>query len=267
MEGVMKHSGVYGGNGWFWYGTGHAQDTFAKYYGDLMSRFFLNPVSFFTGAFFLLFVAVGTRLYFAHRREIRSPFLFGGFLAFFSLALLTIVARPVSVYYFQMLSPLTFAAVIYATQKIGLSKAWKVAAFAALALLCVGFMRQAALFPFFLKEGVSLREARAAYEELKPDDCAGRCVGMASIGLWPLSEDYGAMLSTLQARRMGRPLGDMVDVILFQQNYSGFTAPPEAIEGCDLEWSSFVEKQPKFLGVKLANTMPGYSFAAYRCAR
>jgi hypothetical protein len=124
------------------------------------------------------------------------------------------------------------------------------------ALAAAGYLRFLVLFGFFLAQGTPLAEAGDAFRRHLP--ASGR-VGVTP-SLWAVSEEYDRMTAFPLAEGAA---GLDADVLLVQQNYSGLLAPPE-LAGFRLVEDRFIPHPCRFLGVKVANTVPGYAYAVYR---
>jgi hypothetical protein len=124
--------------------------------------------------------------------------------------------------------------------------------------LSTGFLRTALLYPFYLREGLQLKDARERFEHLKRQH-PGDTVYRLSYSLWALSEDYPHMRVLESPARAAR------EMYVIQQNYMGpgFLRPPE-IKGLIREADFFQDRVPRLWGVRLASTIPGYGFAVYR---
>jgi hypothetical protein len=126
--------------------------------------------------------------------------------------------------------------------------------------LSIGFIRTAVLYPFYLKAGLRLNDARRIFDEFKRSQPSG-VVYQASYSLWVLSEDYARMRVVIPTQSHLNPKEPYV----LQQSYMGpaFQRPP-VLPGFQLQKSFFVSGVPRLWGLKIASTMPGYGFSVYR---
>ncbi|MDP2704172.1 MAG: hypothetical protein Q8P01_03030 [bacterium] len=162
-------------------------------------------------------------------------------------------------FYTTLFAPLIFSIFIYLFLESG--RFWKSVTITVLLLVATGFLRTTLLFPFFLKQGVTLEEARAHFARLtRPYEGKNVLFGVTG-GLWTLTENYEKVYSynTWPDKPKERTA-----LVFFQQRYSGMLTPPP-VDGCALTYDSFSKSVPKIFGVKLGNTMPGYGYAVYDC--
>ncbi|HSG40946.1 MAG TPA: hypothetical protein VLE27_15005, partial [Thermoanaerobaculia bacterium] len=101
--------------------------------------------------------------------------------------------------------------------------------------------------------GTPLEEARAAFRRIPP----GVQVAVTP-SLWVISEEYERM--TVFPLAEGPPAG--AGAVIVQQGYTGWTSPP-ALPGYRLAEDRFVPRPGLLLGVRIANTVPGYGYALY----
>ena len=128
-------------------------------------------------------------------------------------------------------------------------------------LVATGFLRTTLLFPFFLKQGAALEEARAHFAELvRPLESEDALIGVTG-GLWTLTENYEKVYAYNTWPEKPK---EKTALVFFQQRYSGMRTP-SAIDGCTLTYDSFSGSLPQIFGIKLGNTMPGYGYAVYDC--
>jgi hypothetical protein len=119
------------------------------------------------------------------------------------------------------------------------------------ALCSLGFVRQAAVFPYFIKNGVSYSSAK---EELNRLIDSGESVGVTS-GLFSLTE-------AIDRIRIFQTEPDGTYLFVQQVNH-GQLLPPK-IPGYTMVKNTFSEVRPTLFGIKIANTCSGYNFAIYR---
>jgi hypothetical protein len=136
-----------------------------------------------------------------------------------------------------------------------LSPAWleRLAVLGVLALSSLGFFQRAAVFPFFLRHGMTYEQARSLFERWR-----GNLPGPVSAGwgMYTLADDYCDL-----SFHSGHPTG--VAAAFFQQANSGLLSPPKWPD-YELVQNYFCPMRPRFLGLPLGNTLAGYNFAIYR---
>jgi hypothetical protein len=125
-----------------------------------------------------------------------------------------------------------------------------------------GFFRSAALFPFFVRYGLSYTDARNAMAKIIEKK---RHVYFSK-EFFSLMENYeGASFpntdelpdeNTTNAK-------ENIKIIVMQQVYRGFLKPP-VIPGYELTKDCFSRIIPKILGVRISSTVRAYNFAVYR---
>ncbi len=127
-----------------------------------------------------------------------------------------------------------------------------------------GVLREVILFPFFLTQGVSLEKARADYTLLRSQDTESlknnEKIGI-TVSLWPLTYNFSELVSDDMLNKTQLK----IPYFLKQQIYSGNNILKESYNSCTLIYNNFVSGPVKIFGIKLANNVPGYSFATYDC--
>ena len=166
--------------------------------------------------------------------------------------------RPVS-YYMLALVPLYLLIVSYYSTNIITSKILKSATLTIIALSSIVFFHRIALFPFFLKSGTSLEEARANFLSLslKSDERIG-----VDGTIWPISENYDQMYLWGDAEDVEYPTG----TIIMREGLNGWTELPEKWGYCRKTKDFSTHKKPVVFGFALTNAMPGYAFNVYDCS-
>jgi hypothetical protein len=154
-----------------------------------------------------------------------------------------------------LFAPAVFAANLYLASRHGKEGGWLRRGTAlAQGLTGLGYLRNLVLFGLFLTQGVPLAEARAAVRRLPP-----RAPLAVTPSLWVVSEDYDRM--TVFPLAEGPRPG--AGAVMIQQSYTGLTSPP-AIPGYHLVEDRFLPRPGTLLGLRVANTTPGYGYAVYR---
>ncbi len=169
-------------------------------------------------------------------------------------------------YYLYLMIPLIYIGIFVFIFYFKLSKFLFSITLFLLILPMGGFLREVVLFPFFLTQGVSLEKARTDYallrsqntELIKNDEKIG-----ITISLWPLTYNF----SELASDDMIKKTQLKIPYFLKQQIYSGNSILKESYNSCILIHNNFVNESTRIFGIKLANNIPGYSFATYDCKK
>lgn len=234
----------------------HAEITLAhRHPGAALTPYWIsNPGSTFYALPYLLLVAgLGARAA-ARRVSVCSPALFIALLLpLLAIAWSTGVRTPELTYNLFLFAPAVFAANLALA---GGRTVHQGAVLLAHGAAAAGYLRTLVLFGFFLAHGLPLEEAREAFRRVLSEH------GRAGVtpSLWVLSEDYERMIAW-PAAYVDQLSG--AEVFVTQQNYSGLQAPPE-LTGFRLVENRFLHRPCEVLGVRLANTVPGYAYAVYR---
>ena len=231
--------------------------------GRVLQYWLTVPRTALYGPLYLVSLVCGLWLSWKFRDRIRfkAGFLLSG-LAFLLPAYFYNVRNPEQNYDF-ILAPLVYGVLIVGAavwlsldknalpiryRNLGMSLA-----LTALTLTNLGFLRSAALFPFFLKHGLGYDQARARLQEIRaerPDRID------LDAGLFSLTEDYRNL--TIASDRTKE-----ASLVVVQQVNRGRLLPPQ-LENYELIEDGFSRVVPRCLGVKLGNTVGGYNFAVYR---
>jgi hypothetical protein len=160
-------------------------------------------------------------------------------------------------YYLTPFLLAVFAVIVYLIPQLPRSNAVKYAgAFFAVALIIIS-LKHIILFPFFVKYGMGLQEARDMFRETMAGD-RDTPVLLYGTHVWTLSEAYDQMYEVSPAQfYTGR-------FILLQEE-SQHPDAPQTENGCVLRQSFYANHVPKILGITLSQTVPGYNFALYDC--
>ena len=226
--------------------------------GGMVYGLVANPILPGFGGFVAVGFAVGCRTVLRWRGAIGSPWLFAT--AFFGLSVL-LLATSLGIgakhYNFLPVIP-PMIAVGFAT--LADRPRWLLALGGAAGVVSMGLVRSALVCVAFQSDGVSLREARAAFAAigLSPEVSVG-CDGSA----FYLIDDYHAARGIRRDWPNYPTNGLNLDYLVIGQQASGWITPP-SFEGYDLIANHFVEHPPRVLGIRIGNTMPGYGFAVYK---
>jgi hypothetical protein len=215
-----------------------------------------SGATFFAFPYLLLPAMVAGRL-----RErwgtIRSPVLFLTALPILiGTVLYTGVVLPELSYDLLLFAPLVLATNLWVTLEAPQGSPLHAVVPAAHGLAAVGYLRMLVLFGFFLLHGTPLGAARMAFNRFLPER------GHVAItpSLWVVSEDYDRMRVFPFAE--GTAQLD-ADVLMIQQTYSGLAEAPR-LPGFRLVEDRFIHSPCRILGLTVARTVPGYSYAVYR---
>ncbi|MEK7077253.1 MAG: hypothetical protein AAB967_03415, partial [Patescibacteria group bacterium] len=172
----------------------------------------------------------------------------------------------VKTYYAALFSIFIFSILVYYLLHLQNSGFVKYAILFFMIVFAAISLKPVLAFPFFVKNGVTIAAAREKFQAVAARYPQTDIFITAS--LWVLSENYEKMNfigDITPEHRSRRPL-----VVVFDQkngygNWISSPTPPAEAEGCSLKENYFVAEIPRFLGMKLTNTMPGYGFAVYEC--
>lgn len=226
---------------------------------------------------FTILLAIGAvaMLWRAGAIQIKNPWLFAGSaLLLVSAAYMTAVVYPNRNYNVLSLLPVALSVVAFAISRQFSNKvrfnSFTVVAVALVAVMPVNMIRNSMLLPHYAQRGISLEEVRAFASSIQSR--GGEM--LVSKSLWVVTEDYRNVRVNhdLLQEIIGREANEEMRVsgdpgaptwLLIQQKDSGRSAPWAQIEGYVLVQHAFISEKPRLLGVKLANTWPGYSSALY----
>lgn len=198
--------------------------------------------------------------YSRHRKHAPSPILWHFFViltaAIFSYF---IFIRPGAQYLFSI-APLFFLVIVHWTTNYSHSIILKSVAFIVIVAGSVFFFQRLTLFPFFIKDGMSLREARAIFKELSlnPDERLN-----VDSTIWAISENYGPMRLWNQVPDVLYPTG----ITIMREGFNGWKELPANWDYCRKTNDFFIRKEPLVFGLPITETgiMPGYAFSIYDC--
>jgi len=200
----------------------------------------------------------------AQRQRVASPWILTGAVVAASAATGYFVLRaPPRYYNLALFSPLAYAVVLYWLGWRFGRHTWTPARMAATAAAAIvflgtgaGLVRRVLAYPFAMGQGRSWAEARADFRRL---DAAGDTI-LVTHSLWVLATEYDRLRIEGNNQRPCR-----YGLYLQQQAASGLAHAPD-LPGHAPVFSSFTPAEPRLLGLRLARTIGGYGFAAYRPA-
>ncbi len=226
--------------------------------GNLINRYLTSQTAPFYGILILFIFAIGLFAFLKNKKKIVLP----GMVLLFGLALIFLLIKFVfpagHVSYFTAFAPILFFVLIHTFLERG--RYFKFFIIFIFVLVSIGFIRTTLLFPFFVKQNAHLAEARVDFAKLSSRYKNTGLIGITG-GLWTLTENYEGVYSYNIWPENPK---ENTALIFFQQRYSSMLEPP-GIESCKIIKDNFSRKVPKFLGMKLGSTMPGYGYAAYSC--
>lgn len=224
---------------------------------NLINYYFTSQSAPFYGFVIVLTVIAGFFFFFKYRQKIfslRTTIFFGSALI---AVLVKLVFSAGHIFYITAFAPLIFLILFHFFLKTGFLG--KFLTVSVLVLVSVGIIRTTLLFPFFLRQHPTLKEARANFAEIISAHLSS-LIGITG-SLWPLTENYKNVYSYNSWPEKPKP---GTGLVFFGQRYSGLLSPPK-IKGCEIINDKFSKKIPKLLGFKLGSTMPGYGYAVYNC--
>ena len=195
-------------------------------------------------------------------RDIASPLLFACFSVAFA-GLMAYFANDSRNSYVTLFFVLALAALLYYVIHISGMRTVQYGTLAVMLFLAAASAQPIVIFPFFIKNGVSMDAARNAFEKISRASPAA--IYIPSSHAWTLSENYNAM-DTLGDFGPNDALPPRAMILWgqTQDDYYALAAPPD-VRGCPLIESNFVGKIPEAFGIRLAPATPSYAFAAYAC--
>ncbi len=220
---------------------------------------FFAPNTTFYGLLAILSVVLLGLYSFIHRSSIKSPLFFTSFfIAFLVIAFGAVAPRHLS--YIYIFAPLMFIAVATAAIK-SRYKALRVLSWTTLTLTCIGFIRLLYLFPLYATEGISLDEARESFLRLTKSSHVSDLF-LVTQRMWPLTENY----SLIEEPR--EDLSNANRLLIRQQFSTGETKAPQVANGsCTLVEENYARGKVALWRLPIANTIPGYGYAVYRCKK
>ena len=225
-----------------------------------------SPYTILYGIIMAFLAAFCAHFCFRHRKEIKTFFLFALFAACIAGLMVYFVLISIKTYYAALFSIFVFSALVYYLIHSVNVRLIKYATLLFLVFLAMLSLRPVLAFPSFVKHGVTIAAAREKFKAVAARHPDADIFIAAS--LWVLSEDYERMHyigDITPGQKARRPLVVLLDQNHSYGNWSPAADPPAEAEGCPLKENYFVDKVPRFLGVKLSNAMPGYGFAVYEC--
>jgi hypothetical protein len=167
------------------------------------------------------------------------------------------IRRANAGYYLMMLAPALATVAFYLidvrrilARRLPSFPFWIAAAFFTVFSLCLA--RDIALFADYRTEGVSFADAQKEFDELARSTDK---VISVSESFWVLASDFDRICVV----ERGIPSGDLM---VLQQTQRGLLSPP-VISGYRLLSHRFISHPPKWFGLPIARTMPGYGFAVF----
>ena len=227
--------------------------------GRSIFSFLANPniILYSAVGFILIFFGIRFFRQTLSSQKLASPSLLfsSSLLAFVYAAFVIIDVRN---YYIAPFVLLIFCAALYYIAHVRNSRLITYSIVSFLALLVIFSLKNIALFPFFLKDGMSLSFANSKVREIVSQS-PGKPIMLGGSHLWTLSEEYGRMVMDIP--HSGINLGDYVYFLEEEE----IPIRPEKIETCALRHDFYVSQIPKIFGIPVARAIPGYGFAAYEC--
>jgi hypothetical protein len=168
------------------------------------------------------------------------------------------IRRPNASYYLMMLAPAIVAGALYLfhirsethDRRLAALPLWILATFFGIFSLCLA--RDIALFIDYRTDGVSFADAQKDFDHLVRSTDK---VIFVSESLWVLADEF----ERIRIVERGTASGDLM---VLQQTQRGSLSPP-VIPGYRLLSQRFISHPPKWFGLPIARTMPGYSFAVF----
>ncbi len=173
--------------------------------------------------------------------------------------------------YFVIFLPLILIIIIYGLSIIK-NQPIRYCIIFSLFLSSLFFFRLVLLFPYYLRNGISLKEIRSDQEIkkflFKNND---KLIGISEI-FWTISENYknirfipidrpdiktDIMIDSLKKKK--------ITIFILQQIYFPRYFPPH-LDRCTILKNTFIPKIPYLLFIPLAKTIPSYAYVIYDCS-
>ena len=225
-----------------------------------------NPRAVLFGPLLLMSLVAGLCLAWRFRSAIqfKGAFVLCSF-SFVIGAYLLAMRNPQNNYNLQLLTPVLYSLLIVfalgclSPQANALPVQFRLFAVAivlgGVALTGLGLARDVALFPFFLKHGLRYDQARNGLQKIRANWPERICI---TEGLFSLTEDYRNL--NFKSETAKAP-----PILVVQQINSGLLLAP-SLDNYVLVEDYFSPVAPRWLGIKIGNTVGGYNFAVYRRA-
>ena len=225
------------------------------------------------GAVIAALIFFGFRMVFGLLKggKVAAPFLFVIFtIAFFALTAFTLlVGRKHYIIPFFLLVFAGFLYYIIYSRGSKPIQRFLVAIFAAFFILS---LKTIFLFPFFMKDGISLAAARGAFREILssyPEDTVVRFDGPH---LWALTEKMHEHEPAKSTRRKpplfvepAEPFRFAIPDHLRIKEPETLSQTQQPLDLCVLKRGFYATTTPKIFGIEINPIMPGYNFLVYEC--
>jgi hypothetical protein len=224
--------------------------------GGIVAAFAGRPFYLFAG---LIVAAFAGQLFYRKMRSgaIASPALFI-ISAFAATVYVAFAAANVRNYYLTPFLVLVFIPVLRINREMR-HRVWaRYALVTGMIALALAWLIPVVLFPLFLRDGMTLPAARAAFADVLAEHPDVPFMPGGS-RMWMLSEAYDQMFVAEIPARPGAPRYLLVTEEWESPDLQG------KYDGCVLEREFYVSRPPEVLGIRLAHAVPGYGFAVYDC--
>ena len=227
----------------------------------------VSPRRFFYGVIYMLGVVSAIYLYLCFKTKIQTKWLF--LCGIFLLSIISyyfgirVAARN---YNLMIFAAWMYALIIYTLgfwfsnsnrMVKSLSKISIVIVIIGIFLISsLGFLRKIVLFADSMQNGMNYDQARKILSDIRNNNNG---VFLLTKGLFTLTEDYDDII----LEDVGFFRYKNCDFAVYQQANRSKTKPPQ-IDGFQLIKNFYSSHIPKFLGIKIANTVKGYNFAVYK---
>ncbi|TSA45670.1 hypothetical protein D4R51_01490 [bacterium] len=225
----------------------------------IASNLTVSKSAAFQGLIITLSLIFSFLFYRRFRGKITSGILFGLFAIMMAGVLFFMIVYRQNLSYVFTLTPLFILAIAYYSTNLSGSRILKYIALLVLILSSLIFFYRLALFPFFIKSGMSLERARETFHSLSFEP--NQKIGVDGT-IWPISENYGQMYLWGDSEDVKYP----TTTIIMREGLNGWTGLPKELSYCRISNDFFIREKPAILGITLSNTMPGYAFTAYDCS-
>ncbi len=222
-------------------------------------RFFVRDVRYPAyGLTLFLGVVVCLFWWWRNRRNTASPWLAG----VSAMLFLVVVGRVMLLIAFRAYDSYPLFALLAVALMVAAGRvrrpSVRIGLLIALALPGVGFTRAVLLFPSYLSTGMSLTEARGAFQQVLEEVSVP--VGITRT-LWVLTEGYDRLRVNFALDNIDERTGQPLDIVVVQRYHY---ASIDSLPGYQMIRSYRRAGYPKFAGVPLAWSTPGYQFDVYQ---
>jgi len=238
----------------------HSQETFSLF-GSFERAFSLlgSPLWGLYAILIALLIFIWVKFYKKYQKNIQSPYLFVIFSLLSIWSLVYFLFLESRTYYLNVFFIFIFSAFTYYLFHIPSKNFIRKGIFVVTAMISIFSIQAILLFPFYLKNGISLAEARERFQEMTPSRPSSKL--LVTIYSWVVSDDYQRMVRLDDVP----PESLNLSLVILDQTYLNRLSPEPTFKNCPLEKNYFINQKPKIFNIPIADITPGYGFAVYNC--